>query len=83
MERREELTCTYSTVLSKNGRPFVSVMFERGEDIAEGTVPDCIITKSSGFTEEEVAEIEDYLEEHKQEIIDGAKRISNIKHLLS
>lgn len=83
MERQSELTCTHSTVLSKNGRPFVSVMFERGKDRAEGTVPDCIITKNEGFTEEEVAELEDYMEAQKKEIIDNAKRISDIRHLLS
>ncbi len=83
MDRQSELTFTYSGVLSKNGKPFVSVMFERGKDVAEGTVPDCIITKSEGFTEEEIHELEDYMDANRKEIIDGAKRISNIRHLLS
>ncbi len=83
MDRQSELTFTYSGVLSKNGKPFVSVMFERGKDVAEGTVPDCIITKSKGFTEEEIHELEDYMDANRKEIIDGAKRISNIRHLLS
>ena len=83
MERMNELTCTHSTVLSKNGKPFVSVMFERGKDRAEGTVPDCIITKNEGFTEEEVAELEECMKAQRKEIIEGAKRISDIRHLLS
>lgn len=82
MERLDELTCTHSTVLSKNGKPFVSVMFERGKDRAEGTVPDCIITKNEGFTQEEVEELEDYMKAQRKEIIDGAKRISDIRYLL-
>ena len=82
MERQSELTCTHSTVLSKNGKPFVSVMFERGKDLAEGTVPDCVITKSEGFTEEEIEELEDYMKAQRKEIIENAKRISDIRHLL-
>ena len=82
MERQSELTCTHSTVLSKNGKPFVSVMFERGKDRAEGTVPDCVITRNTGFTEEEVEELEDYMEAQRKEIIESAKRISDIRHLL-
>lgn len=83
MERQSELTCTHSTVLSKNGKPFVSVMFERGNDRAEGTVPDCVITKSEGFTAEEIGELEDCMKAQRKEIIENAKRISDIRHLLS
>lgn len=83
MERQSELKCIHSTVLSKNGKPFVSVMFERGNDRAEGTVPDCVITKSEGFTEEEIEELEDYMKAQRKEIIENAKRISDIRRLLS
>lgn len=76
----EKLKCIYSSVLSKNGKPFVSVLFERGQDKAEGTVPDCVILRNEGFTEEEVQYLEDYLEEHRKEIIEGAKKISSFKH---
>ncbi len=83
MIKWSELKCTHSSVLSRNGKPFVSVRFERGGDSAEGTVPDCIILRSNGFSEKEVSQLEDYMEQNRQEIIDAAKSISNIKHLFS
>ena len=83
MIKWSELNCTHSSVLSKNGKSFVLVRFERGEYSAEGTVPDCLILRSNGFTQEEIEELEDYLDQNRQQIIDAAKSISNIKHLFS
>ena len=77
-----ELKMTHSTVLSRDGRPFVAVMIERGKDVAEGTIPECRITRNNGFSSEEVAELEAYLEEHRKEIIEAAKGISSLSNLL-
>lgn len=78
-----ELKCTHSTVLSKGGKPFVSVLFECGNSSAEGTVPDCAVRQSVGFSEEDVEQLEDYMKEHRKEIIDAAKSISSIKNWFS
>ncbi|MCM1090756.1 MAG: hypothetical protein NC092_14310 [Butyrivibrio sp.] len=83
MIRWSEMNCTHSSVLSKNGRSFVLVRFERGEHSAEGSVPECMVLRSNGFTQEEIEELEDYMYQNRQEIIDAAKSISNIKHLFS
>ena len=80
MRDATKIEITHSTVLSKEGKPFVAVSFQRGEDRAEGTIPDCIILRNSGFTEDEVAELEDYMDRYKQDFIEGAKKISNFKH---
>lgn len=83
MIKWSELNCTHSSVLSKNGKSFVLVRFERGDQSAEGRLPDCIILRSNGFTQEEIEELEDYMDQNRQQIIDAAKSISNIKHLFS
>lgn len=83
MIKWSELHCTHSSVLSKNGKSFVLVRFELGDQSAEGTLPDCIILRSNGFTQEEIEELEDYMDQNRQQIIDAAKSISNIKHLFS
>lgn len=77
------MSCTHSTVLSKGGKPFVSVLFECGDASAEGLVPDCVIQRSIGFAEEDVKALEDYMKEHRKEIIEAAKSISGIKHWFS
>lgn len=76
MKDVHKLKITHSSVLNKQGKPFVSVMIEREQDCAEGSVPDCTITKSRGFDEEEIGELEEYLRSHGQEIIDEAKKIT-------
>lgn len=78
-----ELKCTHSTVLSKDGKPFVSLLFECGQNTAEGTVPDCTIIRSAGFTEEDVEVLENYMKENRREIIEAAKRISSMKNWFS
>lgn len=80
MKNNDEIKLTYSSVISKDGKPFVSVMFERGEyDIAEGSLPSCEITYSSGFSEEEIKNLTDYLKDHRRTLIENAKKITGIK----
>ncbi len=78
----DKVTLTFSSVLSKNGKPMVAVRFERGTDHAEGSVPECKITKNNGFSEEEVSMLNEYLVNNKGDIISRAKSISGISHLL-
>lgn len=80
MKYEEEIRMTHSSVLSKGGKPYVSVRFERGSDMAEGSVPACKIEKSSGFTKEEIMGLEGYLELSAREILRKAKDISGIRH---
>ena len=82
MLRTSELKISHSTVLTKNGRPYVAVMIERGRDVAEGGIPDCKIVSNQGFSSSEVEELEELLHSHKMEIIDAAKGISKLSLLL-
>lgn len=80
MNKEEELKLTHSGILVKQGRRHVSVRFERGCDMAEASLPECKVIKNQGFSEEEVAGLELYLEMKNDEIFAKAKEISNIKH---
>lgn len=50
-----------SGVSESEGKKRAFVRFEEGEIFAEGIIPDCRITKNSGFTDDEVKQLEDYL----------------------
>lgn len=76
----QEIKLTHSGILSKNGKPMVSVRFERGSDFAEGSVPECIIINKQGFTSEEICGLESYMKENAKELLRMAKDISGIKH---
>lgn len=80
MNRSEEMNMTHSGIIVKQGRRHVSVRFERGNDIAEASLPECKVVRNQGFSEEEVAGLELYLELKSDEIFAKAKAISNIKH---
>ena len=76
------ITMTYSAIVrDKDNKKIVRVSFERkgalGEEIAEGLIPECKITKSSGFSREELQGLEEYLRANADDIMDKAKVISN------
>ncbi len=77
-----EISVLVSGVLHKGDKTFVRVSFLRGKDWAEGIVPDGVIEKSEGFTKEELAKFEDYLEGDKDAIIRQAKEVNPIRGLM-
>lgn len=80
MNHEEEVKLTHSGIYSSGGKRHVSVRFERGADVAEGSIPACKIKKSNGFSTEEIEGLENYLELKSDEIFEKAKEISNFKH---
>lgn len=83
MGKQDELRMTYSGLLMKDEEKMVRVCFERGEsDYAEGIVPRGKIVKSQGFTEEEVDQLEIYLQEQATDIIHRAKDVNFLKEWL-
>jgi hypothetical protein len=74
---------TYSAIVTgKDQKKVVRVSFERPKeknvsDTAEGILPDCRITKCSGFSDEEVSQLEQYLKANLDDIMSKAKVISN------
>ena len=56
---------THSDMLTENHSRRVYVYFERpnehGFDFAEGLLPECVFTKTYGFSEDELFELQDYL----------------------
>ena len=80
MEKSEEMRLTHSGIVVKDGRRHVLVRFERGTDMAEASLPACKVTKNEGFSEEEVAGLELYLQMENDNIFAKAKAITGIKH---
>ena len=50
--------------------------------IADGILPDCAIENQQGFSEEEVEQLEVYLMEHADELMEKAKEMSKLTNLL-
>ncbi|MCM1113353.1 MAG: hypothetical protein NC399_08885 [Muribaculum sp.] len=78
----DEVNMLISGVVMKDGRKIVRVSFLRGKDYAEGILPDGLIEKSGGFTEEEVLKLENYMRVNRQEILKQAKEVNPLKSWL-
>ena len=82
MGKMEEVTMTYSAILrNAKGERVVRVNFERpglnGKDLAEAILPDAVIEKSNGYSQEELEQLTEYLKENGSDILAKAKGISN------
>lgn len=82
MKKEEEVKLTHSGFLAVDGRRQVSIRFERGADVAEGTLPPGKITKSNGFSQEEIEGLENYLELKCDEIYAKARELGKFKNIL-
>lgn len=79
--QEEAMNILVSGVLHREDRTFVRVSFLRGIDWAEGILPDGVIEKAEGFTEEEIGKLEAYLAGEKDMLLRQAKGINPIRNL--
>lgn len=79
MGNKEEMTMTYSGIVVADGKKKICVTFEAGDAYAESYIPDCKITKSTGFEEDELVMLEKYLQMNQVEIAKKAKEISGLR----
>ncbi len=82
MNQSDEVKLTISSILTKDNKPMVAVRFERGQDFAEGILPECEIQKSQGFSAEEKEALAAYLKNNRKMLLLKAKEISGITNML-
>ena len=72
-----------SCVVEKEGRKMVRLSYLRGKDYAEGILPDGIVTRSEGFSEEEVRKLEAYIRANRKDILKQAKEINPLRNWMN
>lgn len=80
-----ELKLLISGIVDKEGTKKACVYFEDESDplrYAEGYVPDCKIVSQKGFSDTEIAGLEDYLVENLERIKREAAGINPIKAMM-
>ena len=73
----DEVKMLVSCVVVKENRKIVRVSFVRGRDYAEGILPDGLIEKSEGFSQEEVGKLETFLRSNRQDILKEINPLRN------
>lgn len=58
----DELKMSVSPICVKDGKKYAYVSFSDGIRTAEGRIPECIITSNTGFSEDELQQLEDYMQ---------------------
>jgi hypothetical protein len=56
------MNMSVSPICKKEGRKVAYVSFSDGYRNAEGEIPDCRITRNEGFDQDEIAQLEYYME---------------------
>lgn len=78
----EDIQSFISGILTKEGRKFARISFMRGDEYAEFIVPDGLLDRRKGFTEEEITKLFRYVREHRDDILEQAKEVNPLKNWL-
>ncbi len=79
----DELNLQISGVTEKDGKKQAHVCFRGSNCYAEGTIPDCVLTKCEGFTEEEKALLTEYLRTNLSELKKTAAKINPLNAIIN
>ena len=80
--KEDKLDMNVSALCQKNGQKVAYVTFSDGRRLAEGEIPACRILSNSGFTEEEISKLEEYMERNLEMIKNMASAINPIKAMM-
>ena len=78
----DEVRLDISGVSEKDGKKRAYVRFSRGKDYAEGYIPDCVLTKVQGFSEEEAGQLVDYLKANLTELKKRAASVNPLNAIM-
>lgn len=79
----DEVNMLISGMVEKDGRRLVRISFLRGKDFADGLLPEGIIERWQGFSQEEVKKLESYLRLHRKDILEQAKGVNPLRSWLT
>ena len=76
-----DINMLISGMIKMDGKSFTRVSFLRDKCWAEGIVPDGVIEKSEGFSEEELLQLKEYLVQEKDMILEQAKDVNPLRKM--
>ncbi len=80
---QNELNLSFSGFLGEKGKRYIAVSFSDGKRSAEGTIPECRITKNNGFSAEETESLENWLKQNQEFIIEKARELNPMKAFMN
>ncbi|MCR5301250.1 MAG: hypothetical protein K6E49_02290 [Lachnospiraceae bacterium] len=77
-----EIKMSVSSMTRTKDSKAVYVLFEDGAKSAEIALPECKVIRNGGFSEEEIAQLKDYVQNEQDSIYEIAKGINPMKAFL-
>lgn len=77
-----EVKMQVSSFFRKDGEKSIYVMFNDSDKSAEFILPECKLLKNSGFSEDELEQLKDYIDNEKDSIYEIAKKVNPMKGFL-
>lgn len=78
----EEVRLDISGISEKDGKKRAYIRFSCGDSYAEGHIPDCVLTKVRGFTDEEAEALAAYLRENLSELKKRAAAVNPLNAIM-
>ena len=78
----DEIRMSVSSMTRNKDNKAVYVLFQDGDKNAEISLPGCSLISNHGFSDEEIAQLTDYVENEQDSIYELAKQINPMKAFL-
>lgn len=78
----DEITMSVSSLIRKDGEKALYVLFSGKESSAEFVLPEGKLLQGKGFSEEEIAKLQEYVQNEKDSIYSMAKEVNPMKAFL-
>ena len=83
MDENSEIKMSVSMMTRTKDSKAVYVLFEDGSRSAEFALPDGKLLSNSGFTDEEITRLKDYLDSERDSVFKMAQKINPLRDMLS
>lgn len=77
-----DITMSVSSLTRSGDNKAVYVLFRDGKKSAEFALPECRVVKNSGFDEEEIEKLREYVDGERDSIFGMARKINPVKALM-
>ena len=78
----KDIKMSVSSMTRNKDKKAVYVFFQDGEKTAEFTLPGCELVKNNGFSDDDIRQLKEYIDNEQDTIFGMAKQVNPIKAIM-
>ena len=78
----KDIKMSVSSMTRNKDKKAVYVFFQDGEKTAEFTLPGCDLVKNNGFSDDDIRQLKEYIDNEQDTIFGMAKQVNPIKAIM-